>query len=100
MSQTAQRKIHRKMFRGKKPRRVQAGRRPVSATLPPLEEQILSILRSAPAEGLSLLELVQKLKQMGETSAETHVVRDAVWQLIHKRQADFTPRRLVALVSG
>jgi hypothetical protein len=72
----------------------------MSIILTPLEEQIVTILRTAPPEGFSLPQLVQHLKDAGNGSPTTSQVRNAVWQLIHKRRADFTPRRLVRILES
>jgi hypothetical protein len=64
-----------------------------------LERRVLDILRKA--EGpLSLPQIEEALAAAGHGSVDTFDVSTAVWQLVNKRQADFTPRRLVkALVS-
>lgn len=67
----------------------------MSVALTQLEEQILAIL-SKQGE-LSLPQLVEELNASGLSSIETPQVRDTVWQLIHKGQVNFTPRRYVTV---
>jgi hypothetical protein len=83
-----------------KARSDRARRRSMSAALSALEEGIVSILQQAPTEGLTLPDLVTRLREAGFPSADTAQVRSAVWQLIHKRKADLTPRRLVTAVAS
>lgn len=72
----------------------------MSLTLSPLEEQIVTILREARGEALSLPQIEERLAAAGNGPVDTFDVRNAVWQLIHKRQADFTPRRHVRALGG
>jgi hypothetical protein len=81
--------------RRKKP---QARRRPRSSALTPLEEQILALLRETNEGPLSLRQIEDGLAGRGFGALDTFAVRDAVWSLIRKRQADFTPRRYVKAV--
>jgi len=72
----------------------------MSTTLTQLEEQIVTILREANGEALSLPQIEQRLIAAGFGPVDSFVVRDAVWGLIGKRQADFTPRRYVKAVNA
>ncbi len=63
-----------------------------------LEKLILDILRGA-AKPLSLPQLESALVASGQGPFDTFDVRNAVWQLVNKGQADFTPRRYVRAAS-
>lgn len=62
--------------------------------LTPVEQEIAAIL-GATGGPLSLPQIQKKLVELGSAPVDTFVVRDAVWSLIRKQRADFTPRRLV-----
>lgn len=72
----------------------------MSSALTPLEEKIVGILSAAGDEALSLRQIEERLAQNGTGALDTFVVRDAVWGLIRKQRADFTPRRLVRVVGA
>jgi hypothetical protein len=70
----------------------------MSMALTPIEEKIVAILNEAAGIPLSLREIAEGLARKGEDTSDSFVVRDAVWSLIRKQRADFTPRRLVRAV--
>jgi hypothetical protein len=72
----------------------------MSSALTPLEERIVTILREANGQPLSLPQIEERLAAAGLGPFDTFEVRDAVWQLIGKRKADFTPRRHVKAVGA
>ena len=65
-----------------------------------LEEQVLAILRNANGQPLSLPQIKERLSEAGLRQFGRHEIQDAVWQLISKCQADFTPRRYVKAVGN
>lgn len=72
----------------------------MSSALTGLEEKIVGILSATGGEPLSLRQIEERLAQNGSGVLDTFVVRDAVWSLIRKQRADFTPRRLVRVVGA
>jgi hypothetical protein len=68
----------------------------MSSALPPLEEQIMVILREALERPLTIPQIEVKLKdRLPGKPPDTFDVRDAVWRLIAQKRAQFTPRRYV-----
>jgi hypothetical protein len=63
-----------------------------TAQLEELEQLVLGILRQA-EEPLSLPQIQERLVAAGRGLVDSWYINRAVWQLIHKRLADFTPRR-------
>jgi hypothetical protein len=61
-----------------------------------LENLIVAVLREAP-KPLTIPQLHEKLEEhlADKFSIDTFDVRDAVWRLIARQQAQFTPRRYV-----
>jgi hypothetical protein len=60
-----------------------------------LDKSILTILKTSP-EPLTIPQIQEKLARTGEY--DTFEVRDAVWRLIERREAKFTPKRYVEAV--
>ena len=60
---------------------------PIDTTL---EDRIVRLLHEAAGKELSLREIEQKLQEESKQRLDTFDVRDAVWRLIDKGQADFT----------
>jgi hypothetical protein len=81
-----------------KAKNAKARRQPMSSGSAQLEERIVAILHSAGEEALSLRQIEERLAEQGYQATDAFAVRDAVWGLITKRQADFTPRRYVKAV--
>lgn len=65
-----------------------------------LEERIVQVLRQAGVHPLSLPQIQEHLVKGGFGFSDGLAVRDAVWQLIRKRQADLTPRRYVRIIGS
>jgi hypothetical protein len=99
MNRNLKNSLSAKLYRRRKPAKVQARRRLMSIVPTPLEERIADILREAHGRPLSLLEIEQQLAQ-DQKRLDTFVVRDAVWNLIRKQRAHFTPRLLVQAVES
>lgn len=72
----------------------------MSSVLTQLEEQIVGILNSAEGKTLSLPRIAELLAKNGPGELDTFDVRDAVWKLVNKGRADFTPRLHVKLIDG
>lgn len=66
---------------------------------PTLEDRIASMLNRAEGKVLSLQEIEQNLQAETGRRIDTFTVRDAVWRLIDKRKADFTPLRYLKAVN-
>ncbi len=67
---------------------------------PTLDDRIISLLNHAEGKVLSLREIEQKLASETGQRVDTFAVRDAVWRLIDKRKADFTPLRDLKAVAS
>lgn len=67
---------------------------------PTLEDRIVQLLNKAEGHVLSLRDIEQKLADEVGHRLDTFKVRDAVWRLIDKRKADFTPLRDLKAVAS
>ncbi|MBY0230828.1 MAG: hypothetical protein K2W96_16195 [Gemmataceae bacterium] len=67
---------------------------------PSLEDRIVLLLDRAAGKVLSLPEIERGLLAETGKRIDTFAVRDAVWRLIDKRKADFTPLQYLKAVGS
>src|SRR4051812_3531209 len=83
-----------------RPVRAYARRLRMAPTHPTLEDRIVLLLNKAEGKVMSLRDIEQKLAEETGHRIDTFAVRDAVWRLIDKRKADFTPLRDLKAVAS
>src|SRR5262249_17462168 len=76
-----------------KPFRAAARRLRMSPILTSLDDKIVALLNKAANKAMSLQDIEEALAKEAGHRFDTFEVRDAVWRLIDKKKADFTPFR-------
>lgn len=84
---------------GTSPAWAEAWRPRVAPTDHSLEDFIFRLLDRSERKSLSLQEIERALAEDGQ-HVDTFVVREAVWRLIDKRKADYTPLHYLKAVGS